>query len=80
MDTTDLSARPAAIREAFPDVPNTTWVYEVAGRILEACPDELVLADTTGVATPRYFHLSQTQPQRQGRPPLGGLGIAQRMG
>jgi hydroxymethylglutaryl-CoA lyase/(R)-citramalyl-CoA lyase len=28
------------------------WVYEVAGRILEAGPDELVLADTIGVATP----------------------------
>jgi isopropylmalate/homocitrate/citramalate synthase len=29
-----------------------TWVYEVAKRILEAGPDELVLADTIGVATP----------------------------
>ena len=28
------------------------WVYEVASRILEAGPDELVLADTVGVATP----------------------------
>jgi hydroxymethylglutaryl-CoA lyase/(R)-citramalyl-CoA lyase len=28
------------------------WVYEVAGRILDAGPDELVLADTIGVATP----------------------------
>jgi isopropylmalate/homocitrate/citramalate synthase len=28
------------------------WVREVAGRILEAGPDELVLADTIGVATP----------------------------
>src|SRR6185295_8924231 len=28
------------------------WVYEVASRILEAEPDELVLADTVGVATP----------------------------
>jgi isopropylmalate/homocitrate/citramalate synthase len=29
-----------------------SWVYEVAKRILEAGPDELVLADTIGVATP----------------------------
>jgi hydroxymethylglutaryl-CoA lyase/(R)-citramalyl-CoA lyase len=29
-----------------------SWVHEVARRILEAGPDELILADTIGVATP----------------------------
>jgi hypothetical protein len=32
MDTTDLSAQPAAIRETFPDIPNTTLEGLLAAR------------------------------------------------